>query len=70
MVIKIDLFVNVNSAADIRMKVRIDQGAKTRLLLGAAFAIPFSWYMIYNIFAPTGVTNNFRSSNGAYFYWV
>ena len=42
-------------ASDARLKIRLDQLARTRLILGLAFAVPFSTYIIYNTFAPTGV---------------
>ena len=44
--------------------------AKTNLILGIAFTLPFSVYMWYHMVAPSGVMNNFRASNGAYMYFV
>ena len=44
--------------------------AKTNLILGTAFALPFTVYMWYHLVAPSGVMNNFRASNGAYMYFV
>ena len=57
-------------AADARLKIRMDQSARSRIILGCLFAAPFSMYMIYHMFAPQGVMQNHRASAGAYLYWA
>ena len=42
-------------ASDARLRIRVDYTGKARMLLGLAFAIPFSTYMLYNMYAPYGV---------------
>ena len=56
-------------ASDARVKIRLDQIARARIGLGLLFAIPFGTYFIYHMYAPSGVMQNFRASNGAYIYW-
>ena len=69
--IKLSLQFSCNfSAADCRVKIRADTTAKSRLGLAVLFAIPYASYMMYHMFAPTGVMQNFRASNGAYMYFA
>ena len=57
-------------ASDVRLRIRVDQMAQARLLLGGAFLVPATIYFLYHTFAPWGVMHNFRASNGAYLYWM
>ena len=57
-------------ASDARFKIRFDQTARARTMLGFLFAVPFSCYFIYHTMAPSGVMQNHRASNGAYLYWA
>ena len=50
------------SEADCRMKIRLDSSAKSRLVMGVAFAVPFATYMLYGFLAPSGVMQNHRAS--------
>ena len=52
------------------MKIRLDSSAKSRLVLGVAFAVPFATYMLYGFLAPGGVMQNHRASSGAYMYYA
>ena len=53
-------------ASDVRLKIRLDQCARSRMLLGGLMAGPIGIYLIYNTYAANGVMNNFKSTNGAY----
>ena len=44
--------------------------SRARLILGIAFAVPFSTYIIYNMLAPGGVMHNHRASAGAYMWFA
>ena len=57
-------------ASDARIKIRLDQTARSRQVLGLLFALPFSCYFIYNTMSPFGVMQNHRASSGAYMYWA
>lgn len=52
------------------MRIRVDQSAKSRLLLGVAFAVPFATYMLHGFLAPGGAMQNHRASSGAYMYYA
>ena len=52
------------------MKIRLDSSAKSRLVMGVAFAVPFATYMLYGFLAPSGVMQNHRASSGAYMYYA
>ena len=51
---------------DIRVALRKSVTTRARLLLGLAFAFPFSCYFVYHLVAPAGVMQNHRASSGAY----
>ena len=57
-------------ASDARLKIRLDQNARGRIAMGLFFIAPFSAYLIYQTFAPSGVMQNHRASAGAYMYWA
>ena len=57
-------------ASDARLKVRYDLVGRARLILGTAFAFPFSVYLLYHTLAPYGAMQNFRATNGAYLNWA
>ena len=57
-------------ASDARLRIRSDITNKARLMLGVGVGIPFLTYLIYHMYAPSGVMQNHRASNGAYLYWV
>ena len=53
-------------ASDVRLKIRLDQCARSRLILGGLMSVPVGIYLIYNTYAPNGVLQNFKATNGAY----
>ena len=57
-------------ASDARLRIRLDQTGRAKMIMGFGFALPFSVYIIYHLMAPHGVMQNFRSSNGAYMNWA
>ena len=57
-------------ASDARMRMRLDQTSRARVILGTGFLVPFSMYLLYHTFAPTGVMQNHRASAGAYMYYA
>ena len=52
--------------ADQRLRIRRQGNVNAQLILSMSFAIPFCSYMIYNLFAPAGVMQNYKASSGAY----
>ena len=57
-------------AADQRIRMRRNVTVRASLTLGVAFAVPCSMYMVYHLFAPAGVMQNYKASSGAYLYWL
>ena len=55
-------------AADARLKIRMDHHARARLWLGVAWTAPLGAYLLYHTYAPGGVMQNHRSSQGLYMY--
>ena len=60
----------VINVADQRLRMRRDIAAKASVTLGFLDAIPLSSYMLYHLFAPSGVMQNHKASSGAYLYWM
>ena len=57
-------------AADQRVKMRKMGAVNAQLILGVAFALPFSSYMIWNLFSSSGVMQNYKASSGAYMHFA
>ena len=55
---------------DVRISIRKTVSARSRLFLGAAFGVPFTFYFVFNWFAPGGVWNNHRAASGAYMNYM
>ena len=53
-------------ASDARLKIRLDGHARAQLMLGVMMAVPIATYLLYNTYAPNGVYQNFKATNGAY----
>ena len=56
--------------ADQRIRMRRDVAARASISLGLLVALPLSTYMLYHLFAPHGVMQNYKASSGAYMYWA
>ena len=56
--------------ADQRIRMRREVTSRASLSLGFLVAAPLSGYLIYNLFAPNGVMQNYKASSGAYLYWA
>ena len=57
------------AVADQRIRIRKDVFSKVSLSLATMVGVPLSFYMIYNMFAPSGVMQNMKASSGAYAYF-
>ena len=58
------------NVADQRIRIRRDVAARASITLGMLVALPLSTYMLYHLFAPHGVMQNYKASSGAYLYWA
>ena len=58
------------AAADQRIRMRRNVTSRVSLSLGVLAAVPLSMYMVYHLFAPSGVMQNYKASSGAYLYWL
>jgi len=56
--------------ADQRIRMRREVAARASITLGFLVALPLSTYMLYHLFAPHGVMQNYKASSGAYLYWA
>ena len=57
-------------AADQRVRMRRAGVANAQLILTIGCAVPFASYMLYHLFAPSGVMHNNKASSGAYLNYV
>ena len=55
--------------ADQRIRMRRDVNARAQVYMSMMAAIPISAYLLYNMFAPSGVMQNYKASAGAYAYY-
>ena len=55
--------------ADQRIRIRRNVSGRVSIALGFIVAVPLSTYMLFNLFAPHGVMQNYKTSAGAYMYW-
>ena len=56
--------------ADIRVNLRKVAETRARFFLGAFISVTFSTYFLYHFFAPGGVMQNHRTSQGAYMHYM
>ena len=54
------------TVGDQRIRMRRTATGNGQIALAMLFAIPFSSYMIYNLFGASGVMQNYKASSGAY----
>ena len=50
--------------------MRREVAARASIFLGAIVAFPLSFYLIYHLFAPGGVMQNYKAASGGYMNWT